>query len=522
MRHVGRIGLALVVAGALVTPVAGRAEPSPPPGHAGSQWGCGDWGMYGRTLSRSFSTEGCADAITAATAATLVPAWTLPFRPPLDLEDQATFTASPTVVGETVYIGGWDGVFYALDKATGAVRWTFETPPAPGATFGPVVSSAAVVDHKGERLVLFGAGPWLFALADRATTATVEWQTYVGALPGEDDPAEVESSPVVWNKTVYVGMDVHDQHADETGGVRGGLLALNLENGAVKWKYEAELYGRDTAPPIERLASPPPGSGCGGVWSSPVVDTRRGRIYVGTANCYDARPGNQLPLEEIAAVDAATGAPIWRFFPHQPGQNQDLEPGAERNDDVDFGATPNLFADGERLGAGNKDGRYYALDPDDGRELVRTAQVSTPAPDVGGFIGSTAVHGRRVFGGTAIGMPPSYHSIDAGSGAVRWQMPIVPTYAASAATAEVVFAGALDGVLKAFHADTGAVLWASPLLGPISSGPAIAGDMVFIGSGTSSSDLCAKDDPYSAACFLLFDNLLGQQGGVHAFRLALP
>jgi outer membrane protein assembly factor BamB len=83
----------------------------------------------------------------------------------------------------------------------------------------------------------------------------------------------------------------------------------------------------------------------------------------------------------------------------------------------------------------------------------------------------------------------------------------------------VVLAGALDGLLKAFDAGTGRLLWASPLLGPISSGPAVVDDMVVVGSGTSSSDLCAKGQPYSDACFLAFDTVLGQQGGVHAFRL---
>ena len=86
--------------------------------------------------------------------------------------------------------------------------------------------------------------------------------------------------------------------------------------------------------------------------------------------------------------------------------------------------------------------------------------------DVGGFIGSTATGGGDVFGATALGGAPWFHA------------------------------------------------------GPISSAPAIVGDHVFIGSGTASSDLCAKDLPGSEACFLAFDETLGATGGVHAFRLA--
>ena len=84
----------------------------------------------------------------------------------------------------------------------------------------------------------------------------------------------------------------------------------------------------------------------------------------------------------------------------------------------------------------------------------------------------------------------------------------------------VVFAGALDDVLRARDAATGRVLWSAPLLGPISSGPAIVGDSVYVGAGTSSSDACAKDAPGSEWCFFFFEQGLGKGAGIHAFELA--
>lgn len=543
MRRIHRSVLAALVLAGSLAPAATAVKSDKADKPTSESPDCNDWSMYGRTLTRTFAA--CESKVDATTVATLVPAWT--FRPPelINLEDQLTFTASPTVADGTVYIGGWDGFMYALDQATGTMKWRFHVPDAPGATFGPIVSTAAVAEgSNGTPLVIFGAGPRIFAL--RASDGSVAWQHYVGALTSgaptdpdavpalADDPAEVESSPVVWNNVVYVGMDVHDQVTSRTAGVRGGLLALNLQDGTLKWKWEAERYGRGLT-----LLPEPVDGGCGGVWSSPTVDVERKQIYVATANCYTARADNQIPLEEVAALRPSDGTPIWRFFPHQPGENHDLQPGAERNDDVDFGATPNLF--GDVLGAGNKDGRYYVLDPATGKLVRRSNQVSVPGPNVGGFIGSTAISGRNVFGGTAIGAPPSYHSLNVdakgvtgrpdalvpnptepnleSSGMVRWQAPVVPTYGASAVSNDVAFAGALDGILRAFHTDTGAILWASPTLGPISSGPVVVGDMVFVGSGTSTSDLCAKEDPWSPACFLVFDTILGQQGGVHAFRL---
>jgi polyvinyl alcohol dehydrogenase (cytochrome) len=205
---------------------------------------------------------------------------------------------------------------------------------------------------------------------------------------------------------------------------------------------------------------------------------------------------------------------VWSFQPFTPADHPD--------DDTDFGATPNLFVDanGRRvLGAGKKDGTYYALDPASG-ELLWSTHVADPAPNIGGFIGSPAVADGIVVGGTAIGTPPYLHSLDGATGAVRWQGGIGPTYGASAIVNGVAFNAALDDLLKAYDVATGQLLWAAPLSGPGSSGPVVADDMVFIGAGTSTSDACAKDNPTDEACVFFFDAVLATAGGLHAFRLA--
>ena len=50
------------------------------------------------------------------------------------------FQASPTVFGELVLIGDEDGIFHAVDRATGELRWKYET-------MAEIISSAAVVQH---------------------------------------------------------------------------------------------------------------------------------------------------------------------------------------------------------------------------------------------------------------------------------------------------------------------------------------------------------------------------------------
>jgi polyvinyl alcohol dehydrogenase (cytochrome) len=476
-----------------LVPLVDAAPPAPTDPAASSEWGCGDWGMYGGNVARTFSTE-CPSAIDPDSARTLLPAWTVQMG--------STVTASPAVVGGTVYVGDWSGTMHALRLSDGRERWQFQTTAAPGAYFGPIDSSAAVADvlvaGQRRRLVVFGAGPRLYALDARDGSPVWVLDRSAGLA---DTPVQIESSPVVHRGVVYVGLDTHSRPASETAGVRGGLLAVDAATGSLLWSFEPE-QGQ-------------PGLGCGGVWGSPTIDTVEGTVVFGTANCGEPAERWTPYTEAVVALDLAGGQVRWSFQPHAPNDR-----------DHDFGATPNVItvpASGRRLiGVGNKDGWYYALDPRTGARVWAT-QVAAPGDiddgfSVGGFIGSAATWQGGVYGSTAIGGPPYYHSLDGATGAPGWNGLAGPGYAASAVVNGVVIAGDLTTTLKAFDARSGVPLAVVPLLGPISSGPAIAGDTVVVGSGTSSTDLCAKDTPIDEPCHQLFDLTLGSLGSVTALR----
>jgi polyvinyl alcohol dehydrogenase (cytochrome) len=408
---------------------------------------------------------------------------------------------------------------YALDADSGDELWTTPTIPAPGAPFGPIVSSAAVadatIDGQRRRLVIFGAGPRLYALD--AEDGSVVWVFYAGAnavdvetteLVGQptypDEQTEFESSPVVWEGVVYIGMDVHNRPVEETGGVRGGVWAFDLVTGEPLRFFTPDLDGQ--------------ASGCSSVWSSPALDVRDRTLFLATGNCpHDDHPWTPH-TEAVTALDLDGFAVRWTFQP---------EP--SNRDDTDFGATPNLFLDraGDLvLGVGKKNAVYYALDPTTGEVRWQT-QVAEPGNvqedfAVGGFIGSSATGEGHVYGGTALGGPPYFHALDGRNGTVRWNGLTGPTYAASATVNGVVVGGALDGLVRAWDGETGRQLWAAPTLGPVSGGPAIVGDRVYVTSGTSSSDLCAKDAPGSELCFAFFDETLGASGGIQAFEVVNP
>src|ERR1700676_3206512 len=69
----------------------------------------GDWPMYGRNLRHTFSNP--KSRINPKNASSLKLAWSF--------KTGDVVSASPTVVNGVVYVGSWDGYFYALDADTG-------------------------------------------------------------------------------------------------------------------------------------------------------------------------------------------------------------------------------------------------------------------------------------------------------------------------------------------------------------------------------------------------------------------
>src|SRR5881628_3866882 len=74
-----------------------------------------DWPMYGRDLRHSFSNSD--SLINTGNVVTLLPGW--------DFTTGDAVSASPAVVDGVVYIGSWDGFFYALNAMTGALKWQY-------------------------------------------------------------------------------------------------------------------------------------------------------------------------------------------------------------------------------------------------------------------------------------------------------------------------------------------------------------------------------------------------------------
>src|SRR5437016_6401840 len=129
----------------------------------------GDWSTYLHDLQR---TSASGDAtLSPANAAKLTVNWAFKTGGPI--------AASPTIVGGTVYVGSWDGYEYALDAATGTLKWKTYlgqtsvqgcNPPQAGIT-----STAAVLNG----VVYVGGGDSYWYALDATTGATL-WKVYTG------------------------------------------------------------------------------------------------------------------------------------------------------------------------------------------------------------------------------------------------------------------------------------------------------------------------------------------------------
>jgi polyvinyl alcohol dehydrogenase (cytochrome) len=417
-----------------------------------------DWRMYGHDVTNSRSAG---DGPQRAEAKLLERAWR--FR-----TGDGPVTGTPAVRGNALVAATDGGTAFALDARTGEVRWM--------RSVGDRVR-ASVAIARGRVLVpvsRYGA-PYLLAL-DLKTGRRL-WRCVLDRQPG----ADLYSSPVPWRGRVLIGVSaLHAEWTQKDPRARGSVVAVDLASGRRRWKSHTVPPGRDG----------------GSVWSTPAVDGRRGRVYVGTGNAYHA-PADPATTA-IVAFDARTGR---RLAVHQPLPG-DWWNGHDAGDpdagpDADFGASPNLFVDPagrELVGEAQKSGVYWALDRDGLAERWH-AQVAPPS-QTGGVVGSTAYDGRRIYG------PETIHAhvwaLGTG-GTLAWQRNEHGTlrYGAVAVSRGVVYGADGAGRLVARRTSDGRWLGRWPLGQRSWGGVAIARGRVFVTTGTT------EDEAGSVVAFAL-------------------
>jgi outer membrane protein assembly factor BamB len=246
--------------------------------------------------------------------------------------------------------------------------------------------------------------------------------------------------------------------------LRGAVVALDAGDGRRLWKTHTVPRGRDG----------------GAVWTTPAVDNRLGRLYVGTGNAY--HPPAARNTDAILALSTRTGRIVAR---HQAA-SRDAFNGTTNGPgpDSDFGASPNLFRDrnGRRLvGELQKSHRYRAV----GRSTLKPVWSRTTSgrrPETQESMASTAFDGRRIYGQNENG---ELWALSRG-GRKLWttQPDGHMNYGGIAVANGVVYATSNSGFLRAVDARTGRALARIPVGGPAWGGVAVAGGSVFASTGS--------------------------------------
>lgn len=377
-----------------------------------------------------------------------------------------------TVLNGRLYTGSWDGTVYALDASSGCAHWTFQADAA-------VRTAVSVADN----FAVFG-DLHATVYAVEAGTGKLRWKTRV-----EDHPwARITGSPVVHGKSVYVPVSSLEEGAAGNPKYpcctfRGSVVALDLATGKQLWKsYTIEQTPEKTG--TTKAGTARFGPSGASVWSPPTIDDRRGLLYVATGNAYSET--DSAAADAVIAFDLKTGSRRWS---HQL-QAADLFNVAclspdrsncpdREGPDYDFGSPPVLAttSDGrDFLVAGQKSGVVYGLDPDkEGALLWKT--VVGPGGNVGGVEWGMASDGNKVYVSLAgwkwknPRAAGSVSALDIITGKILWETPNPPeackdrvgcaTAIPAPATAipGVIFAGSIDGHLRAYNTTEGRVLW---------------------------------------------------------------
>lgn len=471
------------------------------------------WNRWGNGLENQRYQPAARGGITPATVGKLELKWAFGFP------DAARARSQPAVTADAIFTGSQSGRVYALDTASGCIWWTFDA--AAEVRSAPTLGT----DAKGRINALYFGDFNANVYAVNPRTGTLLWKTSV-----QDHPQGTQTgSLTLHDGRLFVPMSSTEiVNAYDNGYAcckfRGGITALDASTGKPLWRMHT------TEPPVEtgRNAVGTPSFGPSGapVWSTPTVDAKRGLLYFGTGENYSS-PANGMS-DAIIALELSTGAVRWvrQTIAGDAWNAACLKAGSlancpkEDGPDFDFGAPPilaKLPGGKDILLAGQKSGMIFGLDPDADGKILWEARAG-----MGGFNGGVhwgmATAGPTLFVGiadtpgnkAAVGPRRNgLHAYRSETGEALWSVLEKPTCATGGfqcdtalsapvtLTDGIVFAGAHNGLLRAYSSRDGRLLWSTDtrrkfatvngvaaIGGSIdSAGPVVAGGRLIVNSG---------------------------------------
>jgi len=421
--------------------------------------------------------------------------------------------SQPLVYDGVVFVGSQSGEIYALDLESGCAHWTYSA----GAEVRSSLSLGHLPDRKNPVLYMGDFSATVHAID--ATDGTLIWRSAVGDHPD----ATITGSPKLHDGSLYVPISSSEWATAADPGYacctfRGGVVSVEASSGELNWRAHVIDQPAVETGDKNPFGAPRRGPAGAPVWNSPTIDAKRGVLYVGTGEAYTSPAADTS--DAVLAFSLETGERQWsRQLLGGDAWNMACFIGEAANcpeedgPDLDIGASTILWsgANHDYLLVGQKSGDVYALDPDQGGATVWHNKVGR-----GGFLGGVhwgmSVNGESLFvpiadttitGRFTGPVSPGIHALDPMSGEVRWYTPSVADCegklpvpvcdqgmsAAITSTEQLVFAGSLDGNLRAYDSLSGEVIWSFDTFGDFQS---VSGDVALGGSIESDGPVLYK------------------------------
>jgi alcohol dehydrogenase (cytochrome c) len=451
---------------------------------SGSAVGAGSvpWTLPAGNLAGTRAATG--SAISAGNVSQLSVSWRFA---PSDKERYGLFASTPLIDGDTVYVQDLRSNVFALDRATGKVRWARRFGAINDGPNGLALSAGRIYGATDSNA---------FALS--ASTGRVLWQRHLTSASQQF----VNDAPVYWKGLVFLGSVGYAPLG------RGVIYALDARTGAVRWQFDT----------IQHPWPHPLEAGGGGIWYPVSIDAA-GRLYAGIANPTPWGGSPQLPngaafpgpvhyTDSLVVLNARTGRLLWydQVTPH------DVR-------DYDFEATPILATidDAPLVFGAGKGGRVIAWNRSTRRRVWSTpvglhrndsgplprrrvtvcpglfGGVETPmayadgrlfVPDVDLCGWGSAVASQNVSTIDPARGRGQFVALDAATGRTLWDRHFSSAdFGCAAVSNDVVFTSTYAGTLYALATATGRILWSAKLPAGVNGCPAVVGDMVIVGAG---------------------------------------
>ena len=472
-------------------------------------------GFAGNLAGTGFQSPGRA-GLDAAAVPNLELRWAFAFP------DGTNMRTSPAVVGDVAVVAGPFGEVAALDLATGCVRWSY-------AADAPIRGAILVGEGVEGRVTAWFVDSRTNAYAVDLESGSLLWQRRVGwhaAAFGTGSPALYDGRLFVPVSSLEVALAGDPRYECCTSS--GAVAALDAATGEVLW-YHRVIPGYPEETGTNGIGTTSWGPSGASVWSSPTIDPARGLLYAGTGEnlthpateSSDAILALELETGELAWSLQGTSGDAFNVACTQPAYRENCPdpPGP----DLDFGMAPMLVTrpDGkEILVAGQKSGVVWALDPDDGGAVLWSTAVGKGGA-LGGIHWGMAGDGRYAYAPNSDRdavivdvnpereLAPGLYALDLMTGDVVWSSSppedacrgkrgcFAANSAAVTAIDGVVFAGGLDGVIRAHSTVDGRVIWEFDTTRPVETvggvpgrggaidgpGPVVASGTLFVNSG---------------------------------------